>query len=73
MDHNVTTSAYCMTQNCIYFYAIQISCFWYMVGYFRERFSGLGRLTIVSDFDFKQGTKYYAHNAHWKYVHMTQE
>ena len=24
MDHNVTTSAYCMTQNCIYFYAIKI-------------------------------------------------
>ena len=35
-----------------------------MVGHFREWFSGLGWLTIVSDLDFKQGTQYYAHNAH---------
>ena len=44
-----------------------------MVGHFREWFSGLGWLTIVSDLDFKQGTKYYAHNAHWKYAYMTPE
>ena len=33
MDHNVTTSAYCMTQNCIYFYAIQIKYLVFGISY----------------------------------------
>ena len=50
-----------------------ISRFWYMIGDLREWFSGLDRLTIVFDFEFKQGTKYYAHNARWKYLYMTSD